>query len=527
MSELIIEVWNHFCHEYARLALPEKGVTLVLGRNGAGKSSLVLESQALAVFGRTLRGSKRAKNWKVHLEDQQFSLTRQRKNATPKLEFATAAHGKVEHERTTDAEALATYFGVDFLTWRRTHVFSAGTVAQFAEATDAERKRLLSSILGADKFEVAAKACRKDLATAVNKMESAKSRLSTLERALQESQEELDEAQKEVAEPPPTQASSHAGPSATELAALANTAERALERCDAVAKSHQESVAKLRKAQADVASAADAVKGGACQACGRPFDVSFDVVAAEQALDKAEDHAGACRRAVSVSAAAVDRAKAALRTATRDLHVAEQAAEVAGVEDEERRKAWELRQQRAKQRESRAQQRFLRADRELETVELAIAHHAAEVAVLRIVSQVLGHHGAPALVLEEALADIEAAVAEYLGDISPGAEMVLGMDGNQIYLVVDGFGGGKSYEELSTGERCRVDVALLLAIASVSPPSPLPLVFDDVFGALDGDGVAAVAKLLLRIGKTRRIVVVTQLEELAQQMAGAAQVIHL
>jgi DNA repair exonuclease SbcCD ATPase subunit len=84
---------------------------------------------------------------------------------------------------------------------------------------------------------------------------------------------------------------------------------------------------------------------------------------------------------------------------------------------------------------------------------------------------------------------------------------------DQISIDITGAGGGFGYRALSKGQKRRVDVALLIALAKISHAAHGltngTLFFDEVFDPLDDVGIKAVANALLELSKDRCVVVIT------------------
>jgi DNA repair exonuclease SbcCD ATPase subunit len=86
-------------------------------------------------------------------------------------------------------------------------------------------------------------------------------------------------------------------------------------------------------------------------------------------------------------------------------------------------------------------------------------------------------------------------------------------------LGVEGAGGGNGYKGSSGGERRRIDVALLLALADVaagaSSENPGTLFLDEVLDAIDEEGVGLLASALQEVATRRPIILITHSETLA------------
>lgn len=77
--------------------------------------------------------------------------------------------------------------------------------------------------------------------------------------------------------------------------------------------------------------------------------------------------------------------------------------------------------------------------------------------------------------------------------------------------------GGQSYDELSGGEQRRVDLCLVLAMSQAAAeagtvPSSAPLLIDEAFDTLDGDGVEALIYLACEVAKTRQVFLISHAE---------------
>jgi DNA repair exonuclease SbcCD ATPase subunit len=175
------------------------------------------------------------------------------------------------------------------------------------------------------------------------------------------------------------------------------------------------------------------------------------------------------------------------------------------------------------------------ADLEDESDEAAMNLDEARIAVaeLEACEVALGLKGIRAQVLGRALDGIQAVANLWLERIcgaglsltlKPYAEKKSGGVTDSISLVIEGAGGGE-YLGASGGQRRRLDVALLLALAEVTRAAagnePGTCFFDEVFDALDPDGRAAVADALRELAKDRAVLVITHDEELARSLRAA------
>jgi exonuclease SbcC len=168
-----IRLGNFMSHSKTEVDLPQSGVVLVTGNNGAGKSAL-MEGVSTAIYGQTLRKTSPFHEGEKGLAEIEFDAGsdepgtdtyRSKLKWTGKTKQHEWRKGGVENSYETNTkslEALASVVG-SFDIWRRTHVFSSSDAASFTAATDAQRKQLLESLLGIDWFDTALKRCRDEL----------------------------------------------------------------------------------------------------------------------------------------------------------------------------------------------------------------------------------------------------------------------------------------------------------------------------------------------------------------------------
>lgn len=620
-------------HKATEVVLPERGIVLVTGPNGGGKSSLV-EAVATAGWGKTLRGTD---PWpegggSVKVVTDAISATRTCRSDKKRLSWGTNAAGRVhEFETTTKAqEALEAHIG-EFEVWRRTHVFSSHDAAHYTMATDGERKRLLEALLGLDRFDPALAACRddvrradallhelrfkleksravfdamtsrlvaakktlaaipavKDMAASVALLHDMKTRAETLIKqreavvALASAREQVDSARKVVVLAPAGGASD---PTA-EIARLegclrTNQADLKLSRAEQAALTG--TLGEYRAGIREADRAIEAVKGAVCDKCGQAIPPSLReeharkaaALHAKIAADEAEvrQRIQACAddiRDLEDEAEHLNRALTSVRAEaeTRSRVAAQQAAALRAVEAAQKRVDFLVAQagdaqfsttldtdilQVTAERdrlqadlatwEATKRQREL-AESEMAQVEAQIAelqatistaeHEEKEASVhvqtLAAVETVLGLKGVRAHVLGRALSGLEAAANSWLAKLvnhdmrlvlRPYSERKSGAISDAISMEVEGAGGGHGYRGASGGERRRIDVALLLALAEVSRAAhgvaAGTLFFDECLDTLDVDGVDAVLRCLDAIAKDRTVVIISHNPDLVQ-----------
>jgi DNA repair exonuclease SbcCD ATPase subunit len=107
----------------------------------------------------------------------------------------------------------------------------------------------------------------------------------------------------------------------------------------------------------------------------------------------------------------------------------------------------------------------------------------------------------------------EIADGEYSLRVSPYTEKKTGGVKEAIAIHVDGIAGGHGYQGASGGQRRRIDVALLLALAELAQASSQykggTIFFDEVFDSLDASGVASVSKVIGQLGQRMPVVIIS------------------
>ena len=518
VSELKLQ---HFTkHESTALRFPPKGVVLVSGPNGGGKSSIV-EGVAWAAWGETLRGTRPTEEGSASVITDKGSITRERRGGKNLVEW----HGAAKADTATKAqEGLDAALGT-FEVWRRTHVFSSTDAAHFTLATDKERKLFLESMLGLQAFDVALEACRLELNATEKRLEgyrrdvaTVQARLDGLEQRKKEAEASATNLQGMAAKAVPPEVLAGLNGSVKIVGGALSEA-RAEERRLAAEKGGKFS--EVRQVEAQLARLAK--PGAVCGECKRPLPVDLD---ARRVL---ELEAASARTAAELAAAALDEELHALREQV--------------VDDEETltklREKLSVAQQQAGQ-EARLVSARAQASRTLEVIagELKKEREAAEKLlelvpalareeeILAGAEMALGLKGARAGILSRLLSGLEGAANAWLEKVAgPGLRLELkpyqerksGGVTDAISLQVLGAGGGLGYRATSGGERRRLDVALLLAFAGTGT-----LFFDEVFDALDADGIEAVVRVLGELAADRCVVVITHSDELKARVPHVA-----
>lgn len=520
-----IDMRDFMSHADTRLAFPDRGIVLVRGANGAGKSA-IREAVSVALWNKPLRGRGHQRGlslWaspKGALRVAADGLTVQR-SAKGKLSWEVAGAAPQKFENTRKAqEELEKLIG-EHAVWSRVSVFSSQDAAHFSTATDSERKRLLEALLGLLVFDEASEACRKDCRAKQRDLEAAQAQVCLLE----ERARGLEERLKEEAAPEPVM---YAGRAVTldslravreKLDALQAEAHRAANAARVSGARLADVRVAYARAEQDVAGAVAQLAGarqGRCSACGGqlPQERLDSAVGAHRAATQALKQQGAL---LANAQQAHDRAQEAREAA------AGEAADAGGVLAELR--AWEAAVAGATARRLAIVERLEDAQDTLDAARAEESSIAETLGELQAADAVLSVSGVRSHILHQALSGIEAVANVWLsrlaltGDyalslaLKPYTESAKGAVKDAISMEIFGAGNGQGYGAASDGEKRRLDVALVLALAEVeagsSSRAPGTLFFDECFDALDAEGRDSVLEVLEEMAQQCCVVLIT------------------
>jgi DNA repair exonuclease SbcCD ATPase subunit len=518
-------------HASSEIGLPENGIVLVSGVNGGGKSSLV-EAVAVAAFGKTLRGTD---PWagdagEVHIRTESHWASRfHSKNRTALRWNKINESAPLEYENNTKAQAALESVIGSFDVWRRTCVFSSQDAAHFTTSTDGERKRLLEAVLGLGRFDEALEYCRKD-AAAINSQLSANEReLAMLEVRLQGERQRLQDAETSLATMPSINLSDILA-KLKENDGLAVACESELKSIRSAMTTTTQTSARSMAEIGMLEQQLRELQHESCPTCKRPITDDFR-----------------CRTKIKIDALR--------KTAKRSEH--EQEDMLRGMSEQMHDLEEALSVYVRRREEARAQATIVRkatADRakaeklvnlissEICTLEAKIQQlqqelneAANEKALLDATDRVLGLKGVRAHILGKALSGVEQIANAWLASLNmlgskrsysiklkSYSEKKTGGTTDAISIEVSGAGGGRGYKAASGGERRRIDVALLLALAEVADAAsgrkPGTLFLDEVFDSLDSEGIEFVAHALDTLSKRRAVIVISHSDELAKRL---------
>lgn len=531
-----LELKQFATHDQSRVRFPERGLVAVTGPNGSGKSTLV-EAVATGLWGESLRGEL---GWRagiageVTVTTDGVTATRKRSKAgASKVEWAEAGREPVAYETATKAQTALEALVGSFDVWRRTCVLSSLDSAAFSLARDVDRKRLLEEFLGLEMFDSGLTACRADLKAATAKASNAAQAVRDLaqRRSFAESQlrQASEDTQVSRAETRPL---ADVRADLDRLTALQKTAAADASAASATVQQVKRRVSELEQAGSAIDAEARAemarlsrLRDDQCPTCGQGVadvraHISQEVATLRQKADDA-------RAAVAAQLAEV---KGELTTATEEAEeLATEARALAGKvqtlqTDLRLAEANEKRVAQLEARRAEAQAALDKVDAQVAGAEANATNATEAVAYLEAVERVLGLRGVRAQVLDRALGALEQTANAWLARMptSQGA-LSLTLSGSTTQKtgnVVDAISlrvGGRAYASCSGGERRRVDVALLLALRELAVAAhgrDGTIWADEVFDALDVQGVQDAAAALREMAADRLVVVVTHSPDL-------------
>lgn len=497
---------TNFCGITDTVEFPQTGTLLVTGPNGTGKSARYYDAPAWAGWQSTVRGTPPyplGSNVPVEvaLTTDLVEVIRNSK-VSPRLTWSSAGHEPVKYETTTKADnALERKLG-PMSVWQRTHIFRTKDAASFTKATDAERKRLLEQIIGLDVIDAAYKFVYDSNAPLVDALEKLNTKVKHVEERIAEARRHASDLQafrnKKEADPGAIQA---------KLLSLSDT--RVVHQDE-----YQTAYSELTRLNATVAQLQrQQIQhiDGKCYACHQDIDAA--VIARQAAeLEDAKNAAAAMDVQCRVSMQKASRAMGEIDMEIGRLH---QELSLCGQSKV------------ASEKIAALKERYTVDKNELMDLQVDVDLLNSEVQVKTHALRFLNIRGPRTRILAQALRKLEERVNLYLSWINTPARILLhgeteqanGKVVNKIQVEVIGWGGGHGYDACSGGQQRRLDLVFLLALASLSD-SYGTLVFDEVFDALDQEGVSYASELLTKISLQRPVVIITHNTELMRAIRG-------
>ena len=530
---------QHFTkHGATVVELPPRGLVLVTGDNGSGKSSLY-DGIAWAVWGETVRGrsplpASRPGTTQVEVsaEDGLHVVRSHRKGKTtltwsPRPGEPGGTYGTV----TKAEEALHALTG-SFERWRRTHVFTLRDPWSFTTASDRDRKVFLERLLGLERFDGALEGCRADLKAAAARWQRQQVAVAREELRAKAAQRRVEDVASYIGALGPAVDVPALAASLERLRGMAREAAVEVEEAEEAVRGEELRIVEHQTRQRVEAEGlrkrlALVTQSGACTTCGSPLPRGRRAEL-EAALRAAE--------APPAEAPAVPpELRERLLSSREELRLLRDRAsrvegELASARGAEQQRAG------AERTRAEAERELAEATECLAAASAEMAGHQREVAELEAVERVLGLRGVRAAVLGEALSGLEAVANVWLARLGmPDLRLRLASTSTRatgavvdaISVDVEGAADGQGYQGASGGERTRFDLALLLALADVAGglvagSSGGTMWFDEVLDTLDASGVEAVVGLLEELSADRPVVVISHAVDLIERLHPSA-----
>jgi DNA repair exonuclease SbcCD ATPase subunit len=443
------------------LDFPERGVVVIYGDNGAGKSSIV-EAYPVTHWGRSLRGANAWRSDKAMLrithalDDGELRVER-----TPSSLHIRDGRDILYAALTpTKTQQFLTGLVGDFATWKRTRVFDADLTARFGAESDAERKKMLESLVGMEKLTAGLKRCRDDLRTAKDAAAVAANRIAVSEAALAEQPKQT------------------ATPDAAELFQIDDALRRAQAQHDELAKR----IGEIERDARDAQHRFDVLSSGRCPTCEQTVPEAL-----------AAEFRGRAKTAADMKEVFDIR----LSDVVHDRAQTQRSADALRRQLDEAQRAAQMTDRRSAIEAQLAEAQVWQHDAKTDAAMLAEAERFIEWARPKL--------------LTHTLARLEATAARWI----PGLTLRVVDDGLQVKL------DERTYRELNEGHRRLCDLAVLLALSGTGDAKVKgPIWLEGCLYGLDGKRRDLVVSLLESVAERECVVVTTCEEDVARYLPG-------
>lgn len=489
---------------------PESGVLTVTGKNGRGKTARYLEAIAWAGWGETVRGTPPGE-CSVRLETDKLSITRTLKKSQ-KLSWNYLDQPAMAFETPTKANAALEQEIGPFYSWVRSSVFSSSDATLFSSGNDKDRKKLLEKLIGVVVFDDALSLVKGHVEDVLTKLTAIQKEEAVVEARIRETRSAVSEMLEVASVPPPEEDLTDLRSKQTELTRAYRSLQSEYHRASQAASVLQGKVQAFERNTAFVVE-------GKCRTCGQPVPeetLASHQLELEHLVAEAEAAKAEAEKKREVVHAEVHRL---------ELELAAISAKVTEATNYNPAAAEKVSLLRARGRDLVRHHAELKQDR---------AFYEDQLSVMKHVGSALGPRGARSALLTSALSRLEDLANTYLAWLSSNVSVELraqtetlkGTTQEKIDILVHGLGGGHGYRALSGGERRRIDLVLLLALAALSRTRGT-LIFDEAFDALDNDGLNAAFHLILQLAESRPVIVISHNRGLIEPLSKAGTLVVL
>ncbi len=513
----------------------DPALTLIVGANGHGKSSIP-KALCWGLYGETPDGSAPEtpnKTCKVHIIFRQggvvWEVRRERLNSKTELKLFKDATN-VSGQTTTATQGVIDGLLGSFDQFMATRLFHREFLTKFGTATDKEKKALLENLLGLELFDKARELSKADLtnlglhlagnkATLSAAEETAKScqnRLQKLKniRDINQIQAELDHARSEFYREEAAE---------KELREKFRFMTHEFSKIEVELSLITKEIAATQKNLASLNNFRESAHNvKTCPTCGQTLSQQPEVMTShyDQEISKVSAELKILndkKKPIANHHRAVSGGLQTIENLLKQFNATEYSKTVTN-------RAVELSQAQAVDNErSILNSELEEANTKISNLKSHIASLEHQELLLNCVQDVYGVRGARCVALSDALKTLQKeanAVLKELGialtlTINSTTKQKSGKEIDAVSISVSGAGGGE-YKALSSGERSRVDVALLLAISRLRGGFGL-IIFDEVMDSLDDSGVDSLSTYLQSL-TNNQLIVISHLDTLISMM---------
>ena len=495
--------------EHTSVELPDNGIVLLVGRNGQGKSML-LEAAAMANWGESLRGCSPWQPGRSGAVQVTSSIGTVKRTATSKHVKTVKWSGCPDDSLTASkSQALLDRVLPPFSTWCKTNTFSADVLDNFSNATDKQRKQLLEDVIRLDKFDVALERAKKALS-------NAKLAHSQHTQAFSSTQGEIRRLHGMLAELQSLQTNTGTEVDLADLRAQIKVLQEQLVGARKVSAEAQVQMQEWTVRRADKLArqsvARDTLRrlsSGVCPTCGQTAtnclesaqcvveEIATQLAAIGPAPDlRPADHE--VSRLTQEIQALTQRGVSMKEAMTRNADLASKLAGIA------------------------AQTAELEAA--LAPLQENVEKARAEIDLQEVCVMALGLKGIRAHLLGGALAALESGANYWLSRFYPenNVHLKIHLSGESVAFEVDGLAMNVGYKGLSSGQKRRVNLAVVMALGNLAGyaggQAGGTIFFDEVLDTLDQEGYEVAAEVLRELAQDNCIVVISHSRELVRRL---------
>lgn len=521
------------------VVLPDRGLVLVTGPNGVGKTSILADAPLYALYGEWGRGDPIADGGEVGVEIADWIVSRERGktggSVCPKIRRCDEHEPggqQIQCDTATKATQYMTEQLGDYELWADAAVTSTKTVSLFSEGPDQQRKATVERMLPSlQRFDPALKRCKALLIKATDARNRADWRGQKLD-------EELKALEGQLAQVEATgEAHDDVDALRTQAARLSKQREMLQKRARAVQREmatpqppagSAEDRARLQEVETHMrvlASRKAALSGSTCPTCAQPVSKSL-------VTSLARDHEAATERARVIEAQVKTQVEAARKVAearTDELQAEGLAVNNRIDEIDAELTALNQRVARCEERTKLGQSAVQIAEKiakvrgDLDLAQSELAARSRQCRMIEIAERGLGSRGVRARLLSRAFAAIAKLGQANLGrvwsdarvDIQCFTETAGGVQEKTTVLTAKPGGRIGPAARFSRGQLRRVDLALLLARRALIAGQaggvlPFPyLIMDETLDGLDEEGLSGCAALLAEEAQKSLVVVIS------------------